>query len=58
MSFLFFTGLQLMAQTPPQGNPPFGSTNSKANAAWYRGGNNLTGTNPIGANIFGSHYTK
>ena len=43
----------------PIGNPPSPNTvPNNANSAWYRGGNNIGGTNPIGANIFGTMWNS
>lgn len=43
----------------PIGNPPSPATvPNHANSAWYRGGNNIGGTNPVGANIFGTMWNS
>jgi len=43
----------------PIGSPPSPATvPNNANAAWYRGGNNIGGTNPVGANIFGTMWNS
>jgi hypothetical protein len=46
------------AFSQPIGNPPANNTNARAAAAWYRGGNNIGGTNPVGANIFGTMWNS
>jgi hypothetical protein len=56
--FLFILGLSVFntkAQQAPTGNVPANTTLAQANAAWYRGGNNL-GTIPN--NIFGTRWNS
>ncbi len=50
--------LVAMAQIPI-GNPPAPNTvPNNANSAWYKGGNNLGGSTPAGANIFGTMWNS
>ena len=55
---LFILGLSVfssVAQQAPIGNVPANTTTAQANAAWFRGGNNL-GTIPN--NIFGTRWNS
>lgn len=50
--------MRVLSQTDTIGTPPANNTNAQAAAAWYRGGNNIGGTTPPGANIFGTLWNS
>ncbi len=54
----FACALNANAQSNQTGNPPSNNVNAQAKAAWYRGGNFPIGTNPTGANIFGTMWNS
>jgi hypothetical protein len=59
ITIALLSGGFLYGQQVPTGNPPTpGTVNNNANSAWYRGGNNIGGTTPVGANIFGTLWNS
>lgn len=57
LGVFLLTSYMTYSQSPPTGSPPAGNTAAQAAAAWYRGGNNPSGTAGF-ANIFGTMWNS